>query len=136
MGRADSAPEAVRVLVVDNNLDVLNSTTALIKHTCKCEVRGCRDAAGCLTIADAWEPHLLLLDLEMPGTSGLEIAELLRSEVRLRPPIMVALTGYGTNNHRKTTADAGFTYHELKPIRLARLRELIDEAAERAGLYK
>jgi CheY-like chemotaxis protein len=123
-----SAPEIVRVLVVDDAADVLNSTVALIERSCECDVRGCLDAAACLAIAEVWKPHLVLLDLGIPHASGFDIAELLKAE-HLMPPMVVALTGYGTAEYRQATADAGFTYQELKPICVSRLRELVAEAA-------
>ena len=124
--------DPVRVLVVDDNRDVLDSTVLLIERACACEAKGCDTAAACVAIAEAWQPHLLLLDIAMPGTSGIDIAAFLRAE-NLTPPLMVAMSGYGSEQVRQETAAAGFDYHELKPVPVARLRELIDEARRRSN---
>jgi CheY-like chemotaxis protein len=110
----------------------MNTTAALVQCLCGCEVRATDNAASCVAIAEVFRPHLLLLDLGMPGANGIEVAEFLRIE-GIRPPIVAAVTGYGDAKVRKATAEAGFNYHELKPISIARLRELVAEAASYAA---
>lgn len=122
----------LRVLVVDDNDDVLTSTVALIERACGCDVRGCNNAASCVAIAEVWQPHLLLLDIAMPEASGIDIAAFLRAE-NLTPPLLVAMSGYGSEQVRHETAAAGFDYHELKPVPVARLRELVAEARRRSN---
>jgi CheY-like chemotaxis protein len=123
--------DKVRALVVDDDLDTLNTTCQLLEHSCACEVRGCGDAIASMAMAEAFRPHLVLLDIRMPGANGIEVAEMLHAE-HIWPPLVVAVTGYGDAKARHETASAGFDYHELKPISVARLRELVAEAARRS----
>jgi CheY-like chemotaxis protein len=136
------APEVVRVLVVDDDRDVLDSTVDLLERSCSrdpkllergcdCDIRGCDNAAACLAIAEVWRPHLLLLDIAMPRASGIDVLEFLRAE-HIKPPLVVAVTAYGNPKVQRDVASAGFDYFEMKPVSLARLKEFVSEAAARA----
>jgi CheY-like chemotaxis protein len=69
-------------------------------------------------------PDLVLMDLGMPKMSGFDAARILRSEMPHLP--LVALSGWGTEDDRKRTADAGFTEHLVKPASPADLRSVME----------
>jgi len=117
---------ALRALVVDDEPDGRFLLVALLR-TLGCESEGCCDGEACLSIARHFRPHLILLDLAMPGQDGLQVAEALRND-RLTPPLLVALSGYGDAAIVERCRQAGFNHHELKPLRVDRLRELVVEA--------
>jgi CheY-like chemotaxis protein len=134
-------PEVLRVLVVDDNRDVLNSTvdlleracwrdTDLLERGCSCDVRGCDNAAACLSIVEVWRPNLLLLDIAMPSASGIEVLGFLCAG-QMKPPLVVAVTAYCNARVRQDVAATHFDYYEMKPVRLTRLKELVAEAAAR-----
>jgi len=83
-------------------------------HTTRIALDG--DAA--LEVAVAFQPHLGLLDLSLPGMSGYELAERLRALPGLARIRLVAVTGHGSEAHRAKTRAAGFDEHLLKPVDL------------------
>jgi len=60
--------------------------------------------------------NIIFLDLGMPGMNGYTIAEQLKSDLRTARSILVALTGWGSAEDRRKTAEAGFSYHLTKPV--------------------
>ena len=83
-------------------------------HTTRIALDG--DAA--LDVAVAFQPHLGLLDLSLPGMSGYELAQRLRALPGLAHIRLVAVTGHGSEAHRAKTRAAGFDEHLLKPMDL------------------
>jgi DNA-binding response OmpR family regulator len=64
--------------------------------------------------AAAFAPHLVLLDIGLPELSGYEVAQRIRSGAA--PPTLVALTGWGQDDDRRRTTEAGFEAHLVKPV--------------------
>ncbi len=122
---------ALRALVVDDEPDGRYLLVTLLR-TLGCESEGCCDGDACLSIARHFQPHLILLDLAMPGQDGLHVAEALR-HAQLAPPMLVALSGYGDLTIVERCKQAGFQRHELKPLRAERLRELLVETRAMAS---
>jgi PAS domain S-box-containing protein len=113
-----------RILVIDDNRDAADSLAILLRlfgH----DVRSLYDGRQALTVAASYRPHLILLDLGLPGLSGLEVAKQLRQINGLNDVVIVALTGYGSETDRRRSQDAGFNAHFTKPIDLTRLEELL-----------
>ena len=71
-------------------------------------------------------PEALLLDIGLPGVSGLEVARALRSDPGPTPKL-VAVTGYGAAEDRAATAEAGFDLHLVKPVDLAALTQALEK---------
>jgi DNA-binding response OmpR family regulator len=67
---------------------------------------------------------IVLCDIGLPDIDGVELARRVRAEMTA-PPTMVALTGWGTEQDRRRTADAGFAEHLVKPVALDHLRALL-----------
>ncbi|HEX6202987.1 MAG TPA: PAS domain S-box protein [Thermoanaerobaculia bacterium] len=124
----------LRVLIADDNRDAADALRELL------EVLGHRARAvygGEEAIAAAAEldPQVVLLDLGMPGVDGYETARRLRERGEgRRTPVLVALTGWGQEEDRRRTREAGFDHHLVKPADLQDLRRLLDEAGERAAV--
>jgi CheY-like chemotaxis protein len=121
---AAQAIEARRVLVADDNEDAataLGMHLTLLGH----EVRIAHDGAQALSISEAFEPQVVLLDLGMPHMSGYDAAR----EMRRRPwgaqATLVALTGWGQPEDRRNTAAAGFDVHLVKPVDEATLVQVL-----------
>ena len=72
---------------------------------------------GCVPVEMAREfhPDVVLLDLALPGLTGYEVAAQLREEVGLRDVLLVAIGGYGQEEDRRGSKEAGFNAHFLKP---------------------
>lgn len=117
---ADS-PGRLRVLVVDDNRDAADTLAEVAAHM-GCEARACYGGREALDAVRAAPADVLLLDLDMPGMGGLELAERLRALAGPRPQLLVATTGRGEWEDQTATALAGFHYHLVKPVEAPDLR--------------
>jgi PAS domain S-box-containing protein len=135
--RADAAPTVPapvprRVLVVDDSADAADSTCALIRHWgYRCEAL--HSPGQVLDTVLRFRPDVVLLDIGLPGMSGYDIARLLRREECGRSLLLVAMTGYGSDEDRRESAAAGFDHHLVKPVDLDRLRSILDSGAPGAA---
>jgi two-component system OmpR family response regulator len=113
-------PAPLRVLCVDDNRDAADSEAMLLElHGC--EVEACYDGASALAAALRFGPDACLIDLNMPGMDGCELARQLRAWRRAQPVFLIAVTAYGSDAAREMTAAAGFDMHVVKPADWARL---------------
>jgi len=83
------------------------------------------EGAGAIAKAVSWHPDVVLLDLGMPGISGIEVARQLRLDERTAGARLVALTGWGQADDRRQTLEAGFDHHLTKPADPGAVRELL-----------
>ena len=88
------------------------------------------DGMAALRVAGEFRPEVVLLDIGLPGISGHEVARRLRRELGLRDAFLVALTGYGQDEDRRRSEEAGFDAHLVKPVdHQALMRLLVAPAA-------
>ena len=126
---AAQAPAArLRVLVVDDNADaaeMLALALSLSGH----ETWVAGDGPGCLAVAAEFRPHVAFLDIGLPGMDGHELAGRLRDEPATRDIVLVALTGWGSEDDQRRSRAAGFAYHLTKPVTTAMVTELLAQIA-------
>jgi PAS domain S-box-containing protein len=117
LGVGDFEPRgsASRVLVVDDNVDACESV-AMILRACGFDVRCLHDGPSVLSTALRWHPDVIVLDIGLPGMSGLEVATQLRQHEEFERTPLAALTGYGQEEDQRRSAQAGFNLHLTKPI--------------------
>jgi PAS domain S-box-containing protein len=115
---------ARNILIVDNNPDAVESLAILLGRAGH-ELRMASDGAAALELARAWPPDVVLLDIGMPGMDGLEVARRLRRDLGLKQTLLVALTGYGGEDDRRRSQEAGFDAHLVKPIDMRALERLL-----------
>src|SRR5690606_34477114 len=120
---AAPAPEGRRILVIDDNADALNVLGRLLK-LCGHQVATAPSGKMGLDQVAAFQPDAVLLDLGMPEMDGYETARRLREMPQGQSVALVALTGWGQEEDRARTRDAGFDFHLVKPVDAARLQEL------------
>ena len=113
------------LLVVDDNVDAAN-TLRIVLEAVGYRVRVAYDGPTALALARETRPEALLLDIGLPGVSGLEVARALRSDPGPTPKL-VAVTGYGAAEDRAATAEAGFDLHLVKPVDLAALTQALEK---------
>jgi CheY-like chemotaxis protein len=123
-----SAPR--RVLVVDDNVDAAETLTLLLEELGH-EVRMLTDGSAVLETARTFKPHLILLDISLPDVSGFDLAAALRRSVDNPGVCLVALTGYGEEDHLRRSREVGFDHHWVKPIDLAVVEGLLVSLAAR-----
>jgi PAS domain S-box-containing protein len=119
------AESGQRVLVVDDNRDSADTMTSLLQvmgHEALAIYGGAEAAAT----ARRFAPDVVLLDLNMPDTSGFEVMQQLRELRQARPLRVVAMTGYGQEGDRQRTLEAGFDAHLTKPVGMEQLRRVIE----------
>jgi len=113
-----------RVLVADDYEDAAESLVLLLECTgARTEVA--LDGRRALAIASHWRPEICVLDLQMPELDGCEVARQIRSQSWEERPLLVALTGWTTENDRMRALDAGFDYYVTKPVEPSWLLRLI-----------
>jgi PAS domain S-box-containing protein len=125
---ADGRPPP-RVLVVDDNRDAADSLANLL-GSLGAEVRIAYDGHAALAAVAEHPPHIVLLDLGMPGMDGFEVARRLADRPQRGEFRLVALTGWGQQTDRERTRKAGFDDHLVKPLQLPLLRALLVAAQD------
>ena len=115
-----------RVLVVDDNVNAAVSLGMLLKLAGQ-EVRVAYDGPAALRQAMDFLPQLVLLDIGMPGMDGYEVCRRIRREAALAKAKVVALTGWGQDEDRRRSHEAGFDHHIVKPVEPSALQRLLDE---------
>ena len=91
------------------------------------EVRTAVDGLQALETADVFQPEVVLLDIGMPHMDGYETARRLRENAALRNSLLIALTGWGQEDARRRSVEAGFDHHLVKPVDFDVLEKLILE---------
>ncbi|QJD99450.1 PAS domain S-box protein [Massilia forsythiae] len=115
----------LRILVADDNTDAAQSLAGLLGAYGH-EVRMAHDGARAVELAESFLPEVAFLDIGMPGMTGYEVARRLRLIEGLARITIVAVTGWGTDEDRARSAQAGFDRHFTKPISPAAVNMLLD----------
>jgi PAS domain S-box-containing protein len=114
------------VLVVDDNRDAADSMALLLQYL-GAEVVVAHDGTDALAAISEHQPSVVLLDLGLPGMDGYEVAEAIRAHPLLQDTRLVALTGWGHDEARRRTREAGFEHHLVKPVDVDVLRGLLNK---------
>ena len=117
------SPIARRVLVVDDNRDAADTLLSLLEQT-GAPVKVAYNGPDALNLVESFAPDVVVLDLGMPGMSGLDVARQIRKRPG-SPPMLIALTGWGQSADRELTRVAGFKHHLTKPVDFAELHALL-----------
>ncbi len=121
-----------RVLVVDDNHDAGDSLAMLLEML-GAQVKVARNGAQALEIYAGYRAPVVLLDIGMPGMNGYDVARALRSRYPERPPLLIALTGWGQEDDRRRASDAGFDHHLVKPAEIGALQHLLATVESKAA---
>jgi PAS domain S-box-containing protein len=115
-----------RILVVDDNKDSAESLAILLKisgHVTRLAYDGLEAVAA----AEEFRPEFVLLDLGLPRLNGFEACRRIREQANGQSIVLVALTGWGQEDDRQKSKDAGFDYHLVKPVEYDALMKLLGE---------
>ncbi|MBA2961399.1 MULTISPECIES: response regulator [Ramlibacter] len=113
-----------RVLIVDDDEDFLTTLADLLRHYGH-EVLAVGTGEAALAATQDWVPHLVLLDLAMPGLNGYDTALALRADARLHDTMIVAVSGFGSHEERDRAAAADIDLHLVKPISLDEMERVL-----------
>ncbi|MGJ0509605.1 MAG: ATP-binding protein [Methylocystis sp.] len=124
-GVSESGPIAPRrILLVDDNRDALYSLKLLLEmegHT----VFKALDGKSALETAAREAPEVVVLDIGLPDMSGYDLARTLRGLAATSKAVLIAATGFGQQQDRARSAEAGIDYHLVKPVDLAALQGIL-----------
>jgi CheY-like chemotaxis protein/two-component sensor histidine kinase len=123
-------PPGLQVLIVDDNVSSTRALARLLRRRGRCEVAVAHDGESALAIARLQPPQIVLLDIGLPDMSGYELARKLRQEPPLASVFLIAVTGYGHEEARQASREAGIDEHIAKPIRTSTLLELLTNWSE------
>jgi signal transduction histidine kinase len=107
--------ESRRILIADDNRDAAE-LVAFQLELAGHDVRTVHDGVEALAVGKKFKPHVVLLDLGMPRLDGYDTARRIRSQPWGKRARLVALTGWGQQQDRDRTAEAGFDAHLVKPV--------------------
>jgi len=110
-----SQHELRRVLVVDDNEDAADLLQLALERA-GYQTQKAYDGPAALSAVEVFGPHVVILDIGLPGMSGYDVARALRRDRRFADLGLIALTGWGTPSDRQKAADAGFDLHLTKPV--------------------
>jgi CheY-like chemotaxis protein len=133
MANGQSANRAQRLLtvVVDDNVDAAESLADLLRMLGH-DVQVAHDGPGGLALALAAKPDVVLLDIGLPGMSGYEVARRLRADPDFTA-LLVAVSGYGREEDRHQSRQAGIEHHFVKPLDFPQLQRLFDRITSSRG---
>ncbi|MCE9554717.1 MAG: PAS domain S-box protein [Planctomycetes bacterium] len=117
---------ACRILVVDDNRDSAKSLAMLLTLSDN-ETRTAYDGLEALEAAATFRPNVILLDIGLPKLNGFEVCRHIRLQTWGKDMVLVALTGWGQDEDRQKSLDAGFNAHMVKPVGHAALTKLLAE---------
>jgi len=121
-----------RVLVVDDNRDGANSLGLLLKYL-GADAHIVYDGPSALEAIRTYRPAIVFLDIGMPGMDGHEVARRVRQEPELAAVVLVALTGWGQEEDRHRSREAGFDHHLVKPVDADALQALLASLASQTS---
>ena len=124
LAQVGAEPDGPRVLVVDDNRDAAEALVEALSMI-GFATRVAFDGPHALELAADFKPQVALLDIGLPVMDGFELARRLRDLSGLGQIQLVAITGYGQEQDRRRSSEAGFVEHLVKPVELARLLQLI-----------
>jgi PAS domain S-box-containing protein len=122
---AEPAPTTGRrILVVDDNRDAATTLATLLKLTGN-QTQTAHDGLEAVEAAETFHPDVILLDIGLPKLNGYDVCRRIRQQPWGKNTVLVALTGWGQDEDRRQSKDAGFDHHMVKPMDLAALTKLL-----------
>ena len=125
-GKDDLPTSRFRLLVVDDNRDSVDSLSTLLRLMGN-DVHMAYDGVEAVHAAHTYRPDIVLLDVGLPLRNGYDAARMIRSEPWGRGVVLIALTGWGQEQDRRKSREAGFDHHLVKPVDPKALMALVSE---------
>ncbi|MFC0253959.1 ATP-binding response regulator [Massilia consociata] len=120
----DTGGSGMRVLLVDDNVDAMEMMGFLLAEM-GYETCTTADASQIEELALRHKPHVIVLDIGLPGIDGYEVARRIKKSPALSSIRLVAHTGYGSPEDRRRAQEAGFDAHLVKPAELEDLEKAL-----------
>lgn len=126
METASNPAVKMRILVVDDNHDVADSLGILLQLSGH-DVQVVYDGPLALAAISRYQPDVVLLDIGMPDMNGYEVARQVHQQPGLKDLPLIAMTGWGQEDDRRRSKEAGFNHHIVKPVDPATLELILKE---------
>ncbi|HVV51491.1 MAG TPA: response regulator [Polyangia bacterium] len=129
---APASAGGLRILIIEDSREIVDALSELLQEMGHRTWAALTGPDGIALIEDA-RPHVVFCDLGLPLMSGLEVCRRIRALPLAVRPLIVALSGWGREDDRHRTAEAGFDHHLVKPVRdteLSRLLATVEPAAQ------
>jgi DNA-binding response OmpR family regulator len=131
LNRPAARPDGpLRVLVADGYADTAWTLAAVLRSFGE-DARHACDGPGALRVALEFLPDVVIMDVDLPGLSGYDVARQMRAADELSSAMLVAVTGYQDDRHRCLAHEAGFDQYLLKPVSPEEFPVLLSVAARR-----
>jgi signal transduction histidine kinase/CheY-like chemotaxis protein len=132
-GSAEAVPaerlDGRRILIVDDDQDALELFSEILTSA-GADVRSANSIGSALKIAAAFDPDVVLSDIEMPITDGYALVTLLRERIG-QSPVAIAVTAHAREEDKQRALQAGFSAHIAKPLLPSELIETVARASIR-----
>ena len=119
----------LRILVADDNVDSAESLAMLLTLEGN-KTQTAHDGLQALDGAAAFRPDVILLDIGMPKLNGYEVCRLIRQQAWSKNMVVIALTGWGQEEDKRRSQEAGVDFHLVKPVDYAALKKLLARVTE------
>jgi DNA-binding response OmpR family regulator len=119
-----------RVLIVEDNPDVANMLSVALARG-GYDVQTTRNGTEAIVVAASYKPHVMLVDIGLPGVDGLYVVREIRKTDR--ELLIIATTGRSTPEDIERSREAGCDHHLVKPIDLEALVAIVDDRVSRSG---
>ena len=126
-----SSPKG-RILIVDDNLDSAQSLAEVLKMTGN-DTFVAHDGEEAVEAAERQRPDVILLDIGLPRLNGFDACRRIRANPWAENILIIALTGWGQEEDRRKSAEAGFDGHLVKPVDMAELMKLLADLPLRSN---
>jgi CheY-like chemotaxis protein len=126
----EQIPRALRVLIVDDNVDTAQALGRLLTRAGH-QIVLAHDGAQALDRVRETMPQAIVLDIGLPGMDGFEVVRQVRRESGSAGTLIIAVTGYGQDDDRNRALSAGFDHHLTKPVNLDELKRLLADGVRR-----
>ena len=113
-----------RMLIVDDNQDGAFSLAMMLKLMGN-DAQTAHDGLEAVAMSEAFKPNVILMDIGMPKLNGYDACRRIREQPWADGIVIIALTGWGQEEDRQKSKDAGFDVHLVKPVDHATLMELL-----------
>lgn len=124
-----------RILIVDDNQDSAKSLAEVLRLTGH-ETFVVHDGEAAVRAAESQRPDAIVLDIGLPKLNGFEACRRIREHQWAEKMLVIALTGWGQDDDRRKSAEAGFDCHLVKPVNLAELTNLLARLPPETDLNK
>ncbi len=122
----------LRIVIIEDNEDLAGSLKDLLEEAGHSVWSTPSGSAGIHLVQEV-NPNVVLCDLGLPGIAGVEVCRKIRALPSAVRPLMVAITGWGREEDRRETCEAGFDHHLLKPVAADRLEQLLRTVTNKHG---